>query len=182
MLTAHNTPQVTIAQHQHLDPHWPAIRRVFATAMRTSAHFAIASVNADGTPHVTPIGSVFLTEPGQGFYFELFTRGLPQNIQRNQRICVMAVNSGKLFWLRSLFNGRFAEPPAIRLLGYAGERRKASADEQARWQRRVAPVTFLKGYDLLWRRTDYVRELFFDGYAPVRLGAITKDLWTEGRQ
>jgi hypothetical protein len=181
MLTAHDTPQLATAQHQDLEQHWPAIRRVFAAARRTSSHFAIASVNADGTPHVTPIGSVFLTEPGRGFYFELFTRGLPQNIQHNQRICVMAVNSGKLFWLRALFNGRFPEPPAIRLLGYAGERRKATAAEQARWQQLVAPTRFLKGYDLLWRRTDYVRELFFDGYVPVRVGAMTKGLWTEGK-
>jgi hypothetical protein len=67
------------------------------------------------------------------------------------------------------------------LLGYAGERRKATAAEQARWQQLVAPTRFLKGYDLLWRRTDYVRELLFDGYAPVRLGAMTKGLWTEGK-
>ncbi|MCG8349613.1 MAG: pyridoxamine 5'-phosphate oxidase family protein [Chloroflexales bacterium] len=181
MIATHDTLPSITPQDQALEQYWPAIRRVFSAARRSTMHYAIASVNADGTPHISPIGSVFLTEPGRGFYFELFTRGLPQNVQRNQRICVMAVNAGRFFWLRSLFSGRFAEPPAIRLLGYAGERRKANAAEQALWQRQVAPLKFLKGYDLLWRRVEYVRELFFDGYALVRLGAMTKELWTEGR-
>jgi hypothetical protein len=170
--------QSTVTAHE-LEQHWPTIRQVFGVARRSSMHFTIASINSDGTPHVSPIGSIFLTEPGRGFYFELFTRNLPRNLQQNQRICVMAVNSGKFFWLRSLFQGAFPQPPAIRLLGFAGNRRKATPEEQEQGRRMVAAVRFFKGYDLLWRKVDYVRDLFFDGFVPVRLGAMTKSLWTE---
>jgi hypothetical protein len=49
---------------------WSVIRRVFTRGFASSFHFAVASVGADGSPHLTPIGSVMLGTTGQGFYFE----------------------------------------------------------------------------------------------------------------
>ena len=68
-------------------------------------------------PCVTPIGSVALTEPGRGFYFEEFPTRLPRNLRRDPRVSILGVNSSRLFWLRALLFGRFPAPPAIRLGG-----------------------------------------------------------------
>jgi hypothetical protein len=39
---------------------WSNVRTLWTEAFRTSFHFAVASVRPDGSPHVTPIGSVLL--------------------------------------------------------------------------------------------------------------------------
>jgi hypothetical protein len=157
---------------------WPAIYALSRKVFPSSLHFAIATVNADGTPHVTPIGSLVLfpNEP-KGMYYEILTAHMPRNLEIQQRVCVLAVRSDKLFWLRALLGGRFATPPAVRLLGTASPRRAASPTELARWQRRVRRLRWLKGAQLLWGQMRYVREITFDGYEPVRLGAMTRGLW-----
>src|ERR1700724_845622 len=64
-----------------LDEQWESAWALVNRSFRSSLHYAFASVNADGTPHVTPIGSLMLRhdEP-TGFYFELFTKQLPHNL------------------------------------------------------------------------------------------------------
>lgn len=164
----------------NVSDHWRGIRRVFAAAFSSSFHFAIATVGADGEPFVTPIGSVVLTEPGRGFYFEVFTTRLPKNLQREPRISILGVNSGRLFWLRALLFGRFPAPPAVRLRGrVVGEPRKATAREVALFQRRVRPFRRLRGYALLWGRLQrgQVRDLEIDSAEPVLLGPMTEGLW-----
>lgn len=163
-----------------LDPveHWPEIRRLFAAAFTTSFHCAIATVGADGEPHVTPIGSVMLTEPGKGIYFEEFPSRLPHNLRHDPRVSILAVNSSRLFWLRTLFTGRFPAPPAVRLHGrVVGEPREASQAELTRWHRRVRRLRRLRGYGLLWGRLRRVRDLEFDAADPVRVGPLTAGLW-----
>lgn len=163
-----------------LDPldHWSGIRRVFAAAFSSSFHFAIATVGADGEPWVTPIGSVVLTDPGRGFYFEEFPTRLPQNLRGDPRVAILAVNSSRLFWLRALFRGRFPAPPAIRLRGrVVGEPRQATARELALWQRRVRALRRLRGYQLLWGRLRRVRDLEIEGAEPVSIGPMTEGLW-----
>ena len=60
-----------------LDEQWQTAWALVKRSFRSSLHYAFASVNADGTPHVTPIGSLLLKEEEpSGFYFELFTTGL----------------------------------------------------------------------------------------------------------
>ena len=100
---------------------WSQIRQIFRDTFASCSHYAIASVDKDGTPHVTPIGSLMLTEPGKGIYFEKFTSQLPKNYRHNPNITVLAVNSGRWFWLKSLLSGKFKQTPAIRLIGTAGE-------------------------------------------------------------
>jgi len=158
--------------------HWRGIRRVFAAAFASSFHFAIATVGADGEPCVTPIGSVVLTEPGRGFYFEEFPTRLPRNLRRDPRVSILGVNSSRLFWLRALLFGRFPAPPAIRLSGrVVGEPRDATAGELALWQRRVSSLRRLRGYALLWGRLRRVRDLEIDIAEPVLLGPMTAGLW-----
>lgn len=161
-----------------LDQQWPRIRRVFSKAFNSSLHYAIATVAPDGTPHVTPIGSILLLEPGRAIYFEEFTTRMPAYFRENSRVCVLAVNSGRWFWLGALLRGRFRQPPAIRLLGSVGVRRQATAAEFARWRRRVRLLGFTRGYTLLWSRMCMVRELHFTEVDAVNLGAMTAGLVT----
>lgn len=98
--------------------------------------YAIATVNEDGEPHVTPIASLILGKPGHGLYFEEFTRQLTHTLKRNKQVCVLAVNSSRWFWIKSLISGRFSSPPAVRLHGTAGEIREATETEIKLWKNR----------------------------------------------
>ncbi|MFC1532764.1 pyridoxamine 5'-phosphate oxidase family protein [Thermodesulfobacteriota bacterium] len=162
------------------DHHWKEIRRLFRSAFKTSLHYSLATVNSDGSPHITPIGSVVLRDDKTGFYCEGFPRNIPTNLQSNPRVCVMAVNAGKRFWFMSLFRGRFDSPPGVRLIGRAGEKRKGTDQELTQWQKRIRPLKKLKGYDLLWKDLNYVRDLYFDGFEPIHAGLMTKGLWRSG--
>lgn len=158
--------------------HWRRARRVFAAAFSSSFHYALATVGEEGEPCVTPIGSVILTEPGRGFYFEEFPTRLPQNLARDPRVAILAVNSGRFFWLRALFQGRFPAPPAVRLRGrVVGLPRQATAAELALWKRRVRPLTPLPGYKMLWGKMRTVRDLEIESADPVLLGPMTQGLW-----
>ena len=56
--------------------HWKDVKALFKESFKSSFHYAIATVNEDGEPHVTPIGSLILGKPGHGLYFEEFSRQL----------------------------------------------------------------------------------------------------------
>lgn len=153
---------------------WSMTRTLFRHAFRSSFHYAIATVNENGTPHLTPIGSVLFDEPGRGIFFDIFSSQLSKNLDRDPRVCVMAVDSGKGLWLASLARGRFSRPPALRLSGTAGPRRPATPKERQRWLRRVRPLRRFKGHELLWGDLTHVRDLSFDTALPVHLGTMTK--------
>ncbi|MEM7283716.1 MAG: pyridoxamine 5'-phosphate oxidase family protein [Pseudomonadota bacterium] len=153
--------------------HWDEVKNLFKASFRSSMHFAIASVNEQNQPHVTPIGSLILGEPGRGFYFEEFTRNLPKNIETNNEVCVLAVNSSRWFWLKSLIGGRFETRPAVRLYGKAGQLREATNTERELFLKRVKSVRFSKGHEILWQRMARVRELEFSRIEPVLLGQMT---------
>ena len=157
---------------------WVMTKEMFRRAFRSSFHYAIATVDENGAPHVTPIGSVLLNDPGQGIFFDIFSSQLSRNLDRDPRLCVMAVDSGRSFWLAALARGRFSGPPALRLTATAGPRRPATLAEQQRWLHRVRPVRRLKGHRLLWGNLIHVRDLTFHTALPVRLGPMTKHLAT----
>ncbi len=161
------------------DKHWRHIRALVLRAFPSSLHFAFGTVNADGTPHVSPIGSLVLkrNEP-KGLYFEAFTARVPQNLENNPRVCILAVNSSRWFWYKALFRGRFSDPPAVRLIGTAGERRKATPREIELWRKRVRRVRWLRGFHLLWGQFEFVREIEFDAFEPVQLGVMTQGHWS----
>ena len=162
-----------------LNENWSEIKALFKRSFRSSFHYAIATVSENGEPHITPIGSLVLGKPGQGIYFEEFPRQLPQNLQKHQKLCVMAVDSGIGFWLRSLLRGKFVAPPAVRLYGVAGELRPATEKEIQLWQRRVRRVRFTKGHATMWAKMSMVREIEFTHIAPVQIGKMTKNLWNQ---
>jgi len=161
----------------NVSENWSEIKRVFTASFKSSFHYAVATVNRNGEPHITPIGSLMLGEPGRGMYFEEFPTNLTRNLQVNKHICVLAVNSSKWFWLKSLLLGRFPTPPAVRLRGTVGETRDATDAESDRWRRRVRYVRSSKGHALMWARMSRVRDIEFTEVEPVHIGEMTRDLW-----
>lgn len=162
-----------------IQKHWETIRQVVQQALESSHFCAVATVNQDGSPHVAPIGSLFLGEAGKAVYFEEFTKNTRQNLDWDQRICVVAVNSGFWFTLKSLIQERFPTPPGVRLMGRAGARRKATQEEVKEWQKRVRRFRKFKGYDLLWKDMRHVHEVIFDSFEPLRLGPMGRGLWED---
>jgi predicted pyridoxine 5'-phosphate oxidase superfamily flavin-nucleotide-binding protein len=149
--------------------HWETIRAVFEEGYNSCVHFAVATVNEDGSPHVTPIGALILRDNRTGFYFEENPTRMPLNLKRNPRVCILAVNADKLFWGKSLLEGKFTTPPAVRLAGTAGELRNATAEEVATWREKIAIAKGTKGYNLLWEKFAQVRDITFDSLEPVRV-------------
>jgi len=158
--------------------HWETIRRIFEEGYKSCSHFAVATVNDDGSPHVTPIAALFLRADHTGFYFEEHPLRLPQNIKRNPRVCILAVNADKLFWAKSLMEGKFSIPPAVRLIGTVGELREATKEEEAEWQKRISLAKVTRGFHLLkWDHFGHVRDIRFESFEPVNLGEMTSGLW-----
>lgn len=162
-----------------IENHWDTIRQIVQEAFKTSQHYAFATANEDGTPHITPIGSLILRGNKTGFFFEEFPDKMRKNFKNNKRVCVLAINAGKFYWLKSLLKGRFAHPPGVRLMGTVGERRKATEEEIAAWQKRVRFAKGLRGYSLLWKNMNWVRDIHFDGFEPVHVGKMTAGLWIQ---
>jgi hypothetical protein len=155
---------------------WTDIRKHFSKSFGSSLHCAIASVDQDNKPTVTPIGSLFLNKDQTGFYFEKFPKNLPKNIESNPHICVLAVNSSKWFWLRSLFKEKFQVYPALKLYGTVGDRRKASPTELRALKLRMKFTSSLKGHKYLWNDMEYVRELTFTCVEKINIGKMTNRL------
>ena len=153
---------------------WKKIRTHFRTSFSSSLHVSIASVNAENEPTVTPIGSFFLNKNQTGFYFEKFTTQLPRNAKTNKNVCVLAVNNGKWFWIKSLFKGTFEKNPAIKLYGKLGKKRKATDAELHAFRRRVRFTSRLKGHRLLWDGMDYIREIKFTKAEEMKIGKMTQ--------
>ncbi len=151
---------------------WEVIRRVLRDGFASSFHFAVASVDEDGAPHVTPIGSVMLGDPGHGLWFEEYAGGLARRLRTDQRVCVMALNSGRWALLKALWRGEARRPFGVRLHGTVGERRAATPAEVARFRRRVRYLRPLRGHALLWGKLRTVRDVTFHAFEPVRIGPL----------
>lgn len=160
-----------------MEDHWQEIKRVVARAQASSIHCAIASVAPDGMPHITPLGTVFLRDDMTGYYFDQYANGLAQNIASGSRICLMAVDTAKGFWFKSLLRGRFISPPGIRLYGTVGELRAATEQELASVRRRVGAARWLKGGRLIWSDFSQVRDIRFTSFKPVTYPTMMDGLW-----
>ena len=159
-----------------LHANWNKIRQHFNRSFRSNFHVSIASVDANNNPTVTPIGSLFLNDNQAGFYFEKFPSKLPEHVKVNKNICVLGVNSGTFFWIKSLFAGKFSKYPAVKLYGELGERRKATDKEINRLNRRMKATKGLKGNTYLWGNMDLVREIQFIKAEKINLGKMTEEL------
>lgn len=155
---------------------WSEIRKHFSKSFRTNFHVSIASIDNENNPTVTPIGSLFLNRDQSGFYFEKYPSNLPKHAIQNKNICVLAVNSGKWFWLKSLFKGKFVSYPGIKLYGELGEKRESTEVELNRLHRRMKSTKGLKGNTYLWKEMPYVRDIIFKSAEKINLGRMTEHL------
>lgn len=152
---------------------WKEIVRYFGDYKETSM---IGSVNNAGQPNVTPIGSLLLRDDYSGYYFDLFTRELSTNLDQNNHVCVLLVNTEKLFWFRSLYANNYKKPPGIKLIGSAGSRRKASAEEIESFRNKTKPLKMLKGYHTIFGNLSYVRDIQFTDYFMINTGKMAFNL------
>ena len=158
--------------------HWPTLRRLVSRCRLTSLAVSMATVDPGGSPRVSPIGSLMLDrDVPAGYYFEIMTRGTSLNLEGGARVSILAVDASKLLWLRALVSGRFPRPPAVRLLGIAGDRRTPTAQEISRWRQRVGVLLKTRGGHALWGTLEWVRDLRFDAFEPVDLGLMTRSHW-----
>ena len=160
----------------NLEENWQIIRTHFSKSFSANMHVSIASVNEENQPTITPIGSLFLNDDQTGFYFEKFATKLNTNSKTNNKICVLAVNSDKWFWFKSLFKMNFSEYPAIKLYGELGIKREATDKEYRAFQRRIRKTKNLKGSKYLWKDMSMVREIKITKGEKINLGKMTKEL------
>ncbi len=151
---------------------WEIIRGIFGGAFASSFHFAVGSLGEDGSPNLTPIGSLVLGDVGRGFYFDGYAAGLGRRVERDSRVCVMAVDASRWRMIQALWRGEARRPYGVRLHGTVGERRPATAAELERFQRRVRPLRFLRGHALLWGHLRTVRDVRFHAFEPVRIASL----------
>ncbi len=147
------------------------IKPLFSQAVFCS----IATVSDAGRPHVTPIGSVILKDKSSGWFFQKFTKNIPQNAEHCEYATIMAVNAGRWYWLTSVLKGRFKKPPAMRLLVKLGQLRPATEFEGEKFQRRVGIFKRTKGYDMMWKAMSDIREFEIIEYKPVFIGKMTRE-------
>ena len=155
---------------------WKKIRKHFNKSFSSNFHVSIASVDSEHNPTVTPIGSFFLNDNQTGFYFEKFPSKLPEHAKNNPNICLLGVNSGRMFWIKSLFQEKFSDFPALKLYGELGEKRKATDKEIIRLNRRMRITNGLKGNTYLWKKMEFVREIKVTKVEKINIGKMTSEL------
>ncbi|HNP19147.1 MAG TPA: hypothetical protein PKL31_11975 [Fulvivirga sp.] len=153
---------------------WSKIRKHFNKSFSSNLHVSIASLDSESNPTVTPIGSLFLNDDQTGFYFEKFPTKLPLYAKINRNVCILCVNSSRVFWIKSLFWGKFSDYPAIKLYGQLGEKRQATEQEKKRLKKRMKFTNGLKGNAYLWQDMDAVREINFTKADKINLGKMTE--------
>ena len=159
-----------------IDRDWKEIVDVFNTGIKASKHAAIASVDANGCPTVTPIGFTFLNDNKSAYYFEQYSEAMPVNYEHNRNVCLLIVNTSTLFWAKSLFKGRFLSYPGIRLYGVVGDCRQATTREKERLSERVGRARLLKGSKLIWSGLETVRDIKLNSVRPIKYPKMMEHL------
>ena len=157
---------------------WGIVRHVFRRAQNAGLYHTFSSINDDGTPNITPIGSLVLSEdrPG-GFYFDVFNRALANNVDRNSNIAILAVDSRKHFWFKSILFRKFNTPPAIRLIGKVSARRQATPLEVKHCIDEVKFLRLMGESSQLGKQLKNIREVTFTRADVLNIGAMTNHAW-----
>ncbi|OAL79264.1 pyridoxamine 5'-phosphate oxidase [Acinetobacter sp. SFB] len=137
---------------------WRHIRKVVNDAQKSALHCSIATVDAQLQPTTTPIGTVFLRENQTGFFFDSYAESFKENLPQNNKGCIQAVNSSRLFWLKSLVKGEFSDYPGVRLYVEIGQLRPASHQELTQIFQRIQSLKWSKGSQLIWSDFTHVRD------------------------
>lgn len=162
------------------DPQLSEVRQHWRTARELMARcpaLAVASTSPDGTPNVTPVGSMSFDSQGRGVCLDINFDQLARNVEHNPVVSLLGLRMSPGLWLKAMLNGRFPSPPAVRVTAEMGPRRPATAAEQQRWRRRVKRFKWFRGHDLLWGKLDHARDVTAQRIVPVRMGAMTDGLF-----
>lgn len=162
------------------DEEWAMVRRIVPRTIRSSLACSIASLNEDGSPHVTPIGSFLPTQKGTGFYFDAFNAQLSANVDRDPRVTILAVDSGVGLWAKSFLKGRFVSTPGVRLVATVGKRRRSTDEEIRRFHRIVGVTLRTRGGQQMWRSLPLARDVMIERVVPIRMGTMTRGLDPSG--
>lgn len=152
---------------------WSSARQIVRRAAGSSMHCSIASVNADGSPHVTPIGSLMLGSRGAATYLDVFNTRLAANVDRDPNVAIIAVDSRQTMWLRSLLGGRFVVPPGIRLIGTVGAARPVTDEEIEKFYRFIGPLRRTRGGRAVWGSIDQARDVEVTRVQGLNMGPMT---------
>lgn len=153
---------------------WEHLKKEFTHCQKTSNGLVkIATVDAESNPNITPIGSLFLLSDNKGFFCNRFPVNLNNNIKNNNRVCVIALNNSKLFWLKSLYKGKFTDCPGLKLYGQVSRKRGITPVEKIKWEKMVRPFRWSKGYGILWKDMAYVSDILFDAFEYIKAGEMT---------
>ncbi|MBP6190434.1 MAG: pyridoxamine 5'-phosphate oxidase family protein [Acinetobacter sp.] len=158
---------------------WKNIRQVFGAAQKASLYSSIATVDSFGQPTITPIGTIFLNDDQTAFFFDTFTEKLSENLKHNSKACIQAVNSGKWFWLSSLIQGNFKDYPGVRLYVEIGELRLATEQEKLAVDKRIKPLQWTKGSQLIWSEFTHVRDIKIYDFRWIKYPKMMNDLFYE---
>jgi len=159
-----------------LQANWPWIVQRFKKGILSTRFYSFATANEDGSAHVAPYASLVLNHDCTGYYSEVYPNQMSRNLARNPRVCIMSIDTGIRYWLKSLIKGRFDQWPGVRLYGTVEKSRKARPGEIERWLKRVKQFKLFKGYDLIWKDIYTVRDISFDRFEPVYCGRMTSRL------
>ncbi|MFT5592816.1 MAG: pyridoxine/pyridoxamine 5'-phosphate oxidase [Oceanicoccus sp.] len=160
-----------------LSDHWNEITSVVNSGQKSSLHCSIATVDDQGMPNVTPIGTVFLRSNLTGYFFDSYTSKLAANLEHNNKACLSAVNTKTSFWFKSLLKGKFLSPPGVRLYGTVSQLREATEEEIAAVNKRIKPLSWSKGSKLIWSSFTHVRDIEFNDFRPVQYPKMMEHLW-----
>ena len=136
---------------------WQQIKRVIEKSQRAAMYCSIATVDQTGQPNITPIGTVFLADDQTGFFFDTYSESFKTNLTLNNKACLQAVNSDRMFWLKSMILGKFSDYPGVRLFIEIDVLRPATNQEMALVQQRIRPLKWTKGSQLIWSDFSHVR-------------------------
>lgn len=142
-------------------PHrtWQHILTLFETVQKQAMHVTVASISKNAMPNITPIGTLFLDDQQQVFFFDRYTLQLSENIETHPYVCISAVNSSRIFWLKALLKGQFSHYPGVRLYAHIGEKRRATDAEKDKIAQRIKLLSWTKGSQMIWSEFEYVRDI-----------------------
>ncbi len=147
---------------------WSHIHKVVNDAQKAAMHCSIATVDAQLQPTITPIGTLFLKDNQTGFFFDTYAESFKENLPQNNKACIQAINSSRLFWLKSLLKGQFSDYPGVRLYVEIGELRPATNKELAQISQSIQSLKWTKGSQLIWSDFTQVRDFSVQSFRWVK--------------
>jgi len=137
---------------------WQHIRKVVNDAQKSAMHCSIATIDEQLQPTITPIRTLFLRENYSGFFFDTYAESFKENLSQNNKACIQAINSSRLFWLKSLLKGEFSDYPGVRLYVEISALRAANDEELTQISQRIKTLKWTKGSKLIWSDFTQIRE------------------------